>query len=323
MIAVQIGREIFTQLTFNGLFRGTSYGLLGAGFAVILGVTGRFHFAYGFTYTLAAYLAFTLHARGTWAGPFSNGIPFILAGIIGILATSFVGVGIERFVYRPIAKRAGATALLAIFVAALGIGIAGQSAIALFWGQQSVGFYDRGNHLAKVGWGFWKVTYENLDVIQAITSTSLIIIFALILRFTSLGRQMRATRVNPDLAEIIGINSKRIYLICFFIGTLFCGTSAFWYGLQFTVNPDMGARPVITAFVVAFLAGTASSPVRVFLTGIAIALLEQWLSMFISTRWTQTAVFVVLFFYLIWKSMNGTILARRIKSIARFDWARS
>lgn len=323
MFAVQIGREIFVQNTFNGLFRGTSYGLLGAGFAVILGVTGRFHFAYGFTYTLAAYLAYTLHARGTWAGPFSNGIPFIVAGIIAILATSFVGVGIERFVYRPIAKRAGATALLAIFVAALGIGIAGQSTIALLWGQQSVPFYDRGNHLAKVGWGFWKITYENLDVIQAITSTSLIIIFALILRFTSLGRQMRATRVNPDLAEIIGINSKRIYLICFFIGTLFCGTAAFWYGLQFTVNPDMGARPIITAFVVAFLAGTASSPVRVFLTGVAIALLENWLSMFISTRWTQTAVFVVLFFYLIWKSANGTILARRIKSLVRFDWARS
>ena len=323
MFAVDIGREIFTQLTFNGLFRGTSYGLLGAGFAIILGVTGRFHFAYGFTYTLAAYLAFTLHARGTWAGPFSNGIPFILAGIIGILATSFVGVGIERFVYRPIAKRAGATALLAIFVAALGIGIAGQSTIALLWSQQSVAFYDRGNHLSKVGWGFWKITYENLDVIQAITSVTLIVIFALILRFTSLGRQMRATRVNPDLAEIIGINSKRIYLICFFIGTLFCGTSAFWYGLQFTVNPDMGARPVITAFVVAFLAGTASSPIRVFLTGVAIALLEQWLSMFIATRWTQTAVFVVLFIYLIWKSMNGTVLGRRIKSIARFEWARS
>ena len=77
MIAVTIGREIFAQLTANGLFRGCSYGLLGAGFALILGVTGRFHFAYGFTYTLAAYLAFNFHARGTWAGPFQNGVPFL------------------------------------------------------------------------------------------------------------------------------------------------------------------------------------------------------------------------------------------------------
>ena len=323
MFAVTIGREIFAQLTANGLFRGTSYGLLGSCQALILGVTGRFLLAYGLTYTLAAYFAFTLHARGTWAGPFSNGIPFIIAGIIGILASSVVGVGIERFIYRPIAKRAGATALLAIFIAALGLGIAGQSLISLLWGQQSVGFYDRGNHLTKVGWRLWKVTFENLEVIQSITSITLIIVFSLILRFTPLGRQMRATRVNPDLATIIGINSKRIYLTCFFIGTLFCAVSAFWYGLQYTVNPDMGARPVITAFVVAFLAGTASSPIRIFLTGVALALLEQWLSMFISTQWTQTAVFVVLFVYLISKSMSGTILGRQVKSIVTFQWARS
>jgi len=323
MHAVTVGWEIFVQLTANGLFRGTSYGLLGAGFALILGVTGRFHFAYGFTYTLAAYIAFTLHDRGTWAGPFSNGIPFIVAGVVAVFFTAFVGVGIERFVYRPIAKRAGATSLLAIFVAALGIGIAGQSLIALLWGQRSVPFYDKGRHLSKVAWGFWEITYENLDIIQMITSTTLIIIFALILRFTSLGRQMRATRVNPDLAEIIGINSKRIYLVCFFIGTLFAGVSAFWYGLQFAVNPDMGARPVITAFVVAFLAGTASSPIRVFLTGIVIALLEQWLSMFIETRWTQTAVFVVLFLYLIWRSIENTNFGRSVRRTVTFQWARS
>ena len=43
MLAITIGREIFAQLTMNGIFRGASYGLIGAGFALILGVTGRLH----------------------------------------------------------------------------------------------------------------------------------------------------------------------------------------------------------------------------------------------------------------------------------------
>ena len=60
-----------------------------------------------------------------------------------------------------------------------------------------------------------------------------------------------------------------------------------------------------------------------FRSGVALALLEQWLSMFISTRWTQTAVFVVLFVYLIWRSMSGTILGRRLKSVFALQWARS
>ncbi len=90
------------------------------------------------------------------------------------------------------------------------------------------------------------------------------VVLALLLRYTSLGRSIKATRANPELAQTIGISANQIYLLCFFIGTLLCGVAAFWYGLQFTIDPAMGFKPVIFAFVVAFLAGTASSPIRVF-----------------------------------------------------------
>ena len=66
----------------------------------------------------------------------------------------------------------------------------------------------------------------------------------------------------------------------------------------------MGFKPVIFAFVVAFLAGTASSPIRVFATGIVVALIEQYSSIWLSVRWTQTAVFVVLVVYLSWLSLR-------------------
>src|SRR6185312_6020295 len=113
--------QTFRQLTVDGFFRGCTYGLLGAGFALILGVTGRFHFAYGFTYVLAVYLAFTFTFRVHWE--------FWIAAVVGILLTAALGGGIERFVYRPLAKNAGATALLAVFVAALGLGIAGENIV--------------------------------------------------------------------------------------------------------------------------------------------------------------------------------------------------
>ena len=66
-----------------------AYGLLGVGFAMILGVTGRFHFAYGFTYTLAAYLAFTF--------TFRVDLPFWPAAILGVAGRPRASVrGIER-----------------------------------------------------------------------------------------------------------------------------------------------------------------------------------------------------------------------------------
>src|SRR5215203_5610516 len=104
--------ETFRQLTVDGFFRGCGFGLLGVGFALILGVSGRFHFAYGFTYALAGYLVFTYAER--------VGIPFWISAVLGILSVGIVGVLIERVVYRPLATRAGANALLAVFVASLG-----------------------------------------------------------------------------------------------------------------------------------------------------------------------------------------------------------
>jgi branched-subunit amino acid ABC-type transport system permease component len=300
VILAVVSVEAFEQLTANAIFRGAAYGLLGAGFAIILGVTGRFHFAYSLTYTLGAYMAFTFWDRAN--------LPFWPASLLGIIFAMLTGVAIERFIYRPLVARAGATALLAVFVASLGIGIAGENLIRLFWSSSSQNFFGP----TQKRWTLGKVSFLNLDIYQTVSSLALVVLLAVLLRFTPLGRQIKATRVNPELATVIGINANTIYLVCFAIGSLFAGVAAFWYAVQYTVIPDMGQRPVIFAFVVAFLAGTASGPVRVFLGGIVVALLEQWSSMFISTRWTQTAVFVILLVYLVVKSLEGKHFLRRL-----------
>ncbi len=295
--------ETVAQLTANGLFAGSAYGLLGVGFALILGVTGRFHFAYSFTYTFAAYMAYTLTFRGLE-------LPFWPAALLGILVATALGVFIERFIYRSLVRRAGATALLAVFVAALGIGIAGQNIIALLWSQQSQPYFGPG----KKAWALWKVRFENFAVWQVVSAVVLVAILVALLRFTGLGRAIKATRVNPELATIIGINANLIYLVCFGIGTFLAGVAAFWQGLRFAIEPAMGQRPVIFAFVVAFLAGTARSPVRVFLTGVIVGVVEQLASIWLSVRWTETTVFVILVGYLVSLSVRG----RRLSELLPF-----
>lgn len=298
MLLAQFDATTAAQLTVNGVIRGAIYGLLGVGFALILGVTGRFHFAYSFTYAFAAYMSFTFLFRGPK-------LPFWISAVLGVLCATAAGLVIERFIYRSIVKRAGATALLAVFVAALGIGIAGQNMLALFWGQATLAYYGP----TKKGWSLGSTTFENFDVWQVVSSTIFVLILAALLRYTGLGRAIKATRVNPDLATIIGINANVIYLVCFGIGSFLAGVAAFWRALQVSITPDMGQRPVIFAFVVAFLAGTARSPLRVYATGLAVGLVEQWSSMWLSVRWTETAVFVILVGYLVSLSLRGRKLA--------------
>jgi branched-subunit amino acid ABC-type transport system permease component len=292
--------ETFRQLTVDGFFRGCSYGLLGVGFALILGVTGRFHFAYGFTYTLAAYLAFTFAFRVNW--------PFWPSAVVGVLLAAVLGAAIEAGVYRPLARNAGPTALLAVFVAALGIGIAGENLIRLLWGANTQAFFGP----TKVGHELWDAIFINFDVWQAGSAIAITLLLAAMLRYTALGRRIKATRVNPDLARTIGIDADRTYVIVFFLGTICAGVAAFWYALKYTVDPGMGSLPVTYAFVVAFLGGTTRSPIRVFLTGIAVALIEQYASIWLSVRYTQTAVFVVLVGYLTYLAIKQSTWFSRI-----------
>jgi branched-chain amino acid transport system permease protein len=293
--------ETFKQLTASGIINGAAYALLGVAFALILGVSGRFHFAFGLTYALTAYLIYL--------GSEQWGVSFWPVAIVALLLITVVGMSIESFLYRPLARRAGATALLAIFVASLGIGIAGENLIRLFWGSDTKALLGVDQEVMTS----WDIIYFNIDVYQVVSSVILILILAAVLRFTGLGRAIKATRVNPEMAQIIGINPNVIYVTCFAIGTFFGGVGAMWYGLKFSVTADMGFKSVIFAFVVAFLAGTASSPIRILFVGFGVSLVEQWSSIWLEARWTQTAVFVLLLAYLVSLSLNLTRFKGRLR----------
>jgi len=290
--------ETVRQLIAAGIVNGSAYGILGVAFALILGVTGRFHYAFGVLYTLAAFFAFTLFDRVGW--------PFWPAAIVGIVITVVMGVGIEAFVYRPLAARAGSNALLAVFVAALGLGIAGGNLIQIFWGAQTHSLL--GISISPIN--VLGADIINIDLYSVIGGVLLVALLTCLLRFTGLGRAIKATRSNPEMALLIGVDPARIYLVVFAIASFFAGFAAIMAALKYSVEPTMGFRPVVLAFVVAFLGGTAKSPVRVFLTGIGIGLIETISSIWLPVRWTQLVVFVILVLYLISFSVNRAVFTR-------------
>ena len=288
MLALTVTWDTVSQLLVTGVINGASYGLLGVGFAIILGVSGRFHFAYSFTYALAAYAVFWATDRA--------GMPFWLAAVFGIAMCVLAGVTIERVGYRTLARQAGASALLAIFVASLGIGIAGENLLRLTFSSANQQIDAPSGLRTVVHWG--EASFRWIDVWQVSSAVVLVIALTALLRYTELGRSIKATRGNPELARIIGINPDTIYLICFAIGSLLAAVSAFWFGVKYSVQADMGFKPVIYAFVVGFLAGTARAPMRIFIVGLLVSVVEQLSSIFLEVRWTQLVVFVILVLYL-------------------------
>jgi branched-subunit amino acid ABC-type transport system permease component len=287
-----VSLEQVEQLTAAGIINGSFYALLGAGFGLILGVTGRFHYAFALTFTLAAYVTSVLETAAH--------LPLLLTAPAGLIAAAALGVAIERWIYRPLAQASGALSLLTIFISSLGLTIAGVNLITLAWTafSRSITLIDvRPLHIEGV-------TFTTLDVLIVATCWLLVAALNATLSFTDLGRSIRAARGNPYLARIMGLEPDAIYLAIFAIGSLLCGAAGILDGARYAVSPGMGIRPVVFAFVVAFLGGTQSRPLVVGLAGLLIGLIESLSGLFVSPQWSSLVVFSVLFVYLVLRPLD-------------------
>ena len=293
----------FLQLTVSGVSNGFMYALVGVAFGMILSVTGRFHFAFTFTYALSAYIASQVGE--------SFGLPFWLSMAIGALVAVVLGIVIERLVYRPLAARSGAYSLLVIFVASLGLSIIGSNLISLIWiGSSSRQIYGFSN----VGYNVGQVVITKLDIVQCAIAFVFIALLGLIVSYTNVGRIIRAVQVNPDMSQIVGIDPKRIYLIVFGVGSALGGVAAVLDATKTAAQPNMGFNPLFYAFVVAFIAKLGSHPVRVATVGLVLGLVESWSGLFIPIQYTSLVVFTILFVYVALVPVQMGSLFRRLSA---------
>ena len=291
----------FQQLTVNGLINGSAYALVGVAFGLILGVTGRFHFAFTVTYTLSAYIA--AEVGQTW------GLSFWVSMVLGAVVGAVLGVLIEFLVYRQLARKAGVYALLIIFVASLGLSIAGENVISLIWIKEAS---KNINGITLKGINVGSVTFSNLSVDRVITGWVLILLLGVLLSRTKLGRMVRAVRVNPEMSLAVGVNPESMYLVVFAVGSFLGGIAAVFDATQTAASPGMGFNPLFYAFVVAFLAGTGSSPLRIGAVGLAIGLIESWSGLWLSSQWSSLVVFTILFVFIALRPVQLTQLTRRL-----------
>jgi branched-chain amino acid transport system permease protein len=283
------------QYAVDGLINGSAYGLLGLSFGLVIAVTGRFHFAWAAAYALGGFLAAYLNSN--------SGLPPVPAIVIGLAAATAFNVAAELFVYRPVVARAGSQALLSVFVASFGLTIAVPNLITWIVGTNASG----GQTLVWISTrtlNIGKVTFIVLDVVSvAVVWLCGIAVWAL-LRYTAMGRRIRAVQVNPEMAQAVGISADRTYLVVFVLSALLGGVAAMFTSMRYTATPNMGLTPVFYAFVVAFAAGLGRSPLRIMVIGTLIGIVEGVSAQVLNVSWQQVVVFAILLIYLVFKAAN-------------------
>jgi branched-chain amino acid transport system permease protein len=284
----------FLDLFIQGLVLGSVTGALAASFALIIGVTGRFHIAYITTFALAAYAAI-------WANT-TLGLNVGLSALIGLVVAVVVGVAIEALIYRPIANHAvsrGANPLIPTFIASLALSTLASNLISVHFNTTPTPF----NLISqsRIIWG--KVVFPNTFVYEVVISWGIMLALAYYLQRTQRGKWIIAVRSNLDLASTVGINVGRIFLLVFAIGSLVSGVLGIMYTDAGFAAPSMGFDQVFEGFLIAFLAGMDSSPIRMGIIGLIIGEITDLTQYWVNPAFSNVIVFGILMLYVVYRSI--------------------
>jgi branched-chain amino acid transport system permease protein len=236
--------ELFLQLLFNGLIVGSNYALLGISWGIIFNVTGTFHFAHAIVYTIGAYGA--IFCTDTLGLPF----PVSMAG--GILFATVAGVLIEMSIYTPM-RRIQATPMT-ILIASLGILIVVENILPIFFGVSSRSLSGVETQPFSLG----PVFFTNIHLAKIICSWGLFAFLQLFLHVTRPGKALRAVASNPEMAEVVGFNIRRLFVLTFAIGSALVAVGGILQAMDTGASPEMGTIAVIIATMSVLLGGMGS-----------------------------------------------------------------
>jgi branched-chain amino acid transport system permease protein len=240
--------DIFIQQIINGLVLGSIYALVALGYTMVYGILGLINFAHGEVVMIGALMALT-----TIKALAGSGLPGPVIVLIGLLVAMpvcmAIGFTIERVAYRPLryAPR------LAPLITAIGVSIVLQQMAMLFWGRNYHTFPPLLPSTPRVVFG---AQITDLQIMIVVLAALVMGGLMLLVNTTRLGRAMRATAENPQIAGLMGVNINQIISITFVIGSALGALAGVMVSANYSIaHYHMGFILGLKAFTAAVLGG--------------------------------------------------------------------
>lgn len=280
--------SIFTQLLVLGLVRGTMYALMGVGLSLIFGIMGIVNFAHGELFMIGCYIMYFVTSM--------LGLPFplgIIASGAGLLIVGFI---LEKVLISTLRKKAGREWLMDSFVLTIGLMVIFQNLALIIFGaiQRGIPNLVAGQLVIKEV----VFIYDHMTILGVATLT--VGLLWSFIKYTSLGKAIRATSQHSEAAQTLGIDSGLMYSIAFGIGAALAGISGALLITLYPANPNAGMGPVLKSFVVVILGGLGNIK-GAFAAGILVGLLEAFAMFYLAGGWQNVIVFSIVIAVLVFK----------------------
>ena len=286
--------EYFMQLFFGGLTRGSIYALIALGYTMVYGIIQLINFAHGEIYMIGAFTGLIVSSVLTMAGMPALGV-IVMAGMAAVIYSSAYGYTMEKIAYKPLRNAPRLSAL----ISAIGMSLFLQNYVLL---AQTSDFLPFPSLIPD--FDFWE-PYAHIissqELVIFATTVVVMVLLTVLIKFTRIGKAMRATSQDQIMAALLGINVDRIISITFVVGSATAAIGGILIASHIgQINFYMGFIAGIKAFVAAVLGGIGSIPGAV-LGAFVLGWTESFFTGYISSDYEDVFAFIILVVILIFR----------------------
>jgi branched-chain amino acid transport system permease protein len=270
--------DLIAQTLADGLVLGGIYALAAVGFSLIFGVLHVINLSHGILVLLGAYLALIL-SEALHIDPLLC-IPPVMVALFCI------GYVYQRLLIQHAVDRASVNSMLLTF----GVALMLQNMMIWLFSP------DMKNITPSYAFSSFKIGPVNFDAVRVsalIASLILLSLLAAFLRYSSMGRVIRATAQQTMAARLCGVNVRHVYALTFAVSAAFAGAAGIVLGIILPFSPNDEGTWTLNAFVVVVLGGVGS-PAGALIGGLLLGLVSTLTAQYIGPAFPNVTMFLLL-----------------------------
>jgi len=286
--------EYFLEIFFGGLTRGSIYALIALGYTMVYGIIQLINFAHGEIYMIGAFTA--LIVSGVLSSLGLPGYAIVLLTLpIAVIYASAYGFTIEKIAYKPLRS----APRLSPLISAIGMSIFLQNYVLLAQTADFLPFPSLLPHLDFMEHFHGILTSSELIIV--LTAAAVMGGLTAFIKFTRMGKAMRATAQNQRMAMLVGVNVDQVISLTFVIGSALAAIGGVLIASHVgQINFYIGFIAGIKAFTAAVLGGIGSIP-GAMLGGLVLGWTESFATGYVSSDYEDVFAFALLVLILIFR----------------------